>query len=141
MIIFSLSARHLSEQQRDFRGVGKGERFLARTRELLMNEMMATKPRIPTIQGLLILGGRQCAMGNSSEGWLYTGMVSRQHVCLLYIAVLCSCVPRRLSECWPTPAFICTWTVPSWLTLSACPRARPNFAGGCTIRHTSGIRR
>lgn len=80
MAIFSLSARHLSEQQRDFRGIGRGERFLARAKELLLEEMMAAKPRIPTIQGLLILGGRQCAMGSSSEGWLYTGMVSRQLV-------------------------------------------------------------
>lgn len=80
MAIFSLSARHLSEQQRDFRGIGRGERFLARAKELLLEEMMAAKPRIPTIQGLLILGGRQCAMGSSSEGWLYTGMVSQQLV-------------------------------------------------------------
>jgi hypothetical protein len=75
MSIFSLAARHLSEQDRAFRHVGKGEHFLSRAKELLLEEMSATRPRITTIQGLLILGGRQCAMGLSSEGWLYTGMV------------------------------------------------------------------
>ncbi|KAF2021660.1 hypothetical protein BU24DRAFT_417299 [Aaosphaeria arxii CBS 175.79] len=77
LTIFSLSARHLSEQDQKFKEIGKGERFLARAREILIVEMTATKPRIPTIQGLLILGGRQCAMGLSSEGWLYTGMALR----------------------------------------------------------------
>ena len=93
MAIFSLSARHLSEHQRDFGGIGRGERFLVRARELLLDEMMAAKPRIPTIQGLLILGGRQCAMGNSSEGWLYTGMVGSR----LSFIVLRALCPK--SEC------------------------------------------
>jgi hypothetical protein len=31
---------------------------------------------IPTIQGLLLLGSRECACGNLSQGWMYTGMVS-----------------------------------------------------------------
>lgn len=73
--IFALSARHLSEQDKSFRSLQKGEHFFSRARGLLLEEMAATKPRIPTIQGLLILGGRQCAIGKSSEGWLYTGMV------------------------------------------------------------------
>lgn len=80
--ILSLSARHLSEHDRDTDGIQKGEQFLARAKELLLEEMAATKPRIPTIQGLLILGGRQCAMGRSSEGWLYTGMVGDHRLIL-----------------------------------------------------------
>ncbi|OPB42766.1 hypothetical protein A0O28_0084020 [Trichoderma guizhouense] len=77
MSIFALSARHLSKQDRVFASVGKGEYFLSRARELLLDEMSSSKPKIPTIQGLLILGGRQCAIGKSSEGWLYTGMAIR----------------------------------------------------------------
>ncbi|CAI0644028.1 unnamed protein product [Colletotrichum noveboracense] len=77
LCIFGLAARHLPEESSDNSGVSKGERFIARARELLLQEMAATKPAIPTIQGLLILGGRQCASGKSSEGWLYTGMAIR----------------------------------------------------------------
>lgn len=76
--IFALAARHLSEQWgQPFHGIGKGEQFMSRARELLVKEMASPKPKIPTIQGLLLLGGRQCAIGNSSEGWLYTGMAIR----------------------------------------------------------------
>ncbi|KAM0282364.1 hypothetical protein ACHAQH_003043 [Verticillium albo-atrum] len=39
--------------------------------------MAASPPSIPTIQGLFILGGRECAIGHSSQGWLYTGMAIR----------------------------------------------------------------
>jgi hypothetical protein len=77
MCIFGLAARHLPEDHPRFQGVGKGERFIARAKELLLEEMSATTPAIPTIQGLLILGGRQSAAGKSSEGWLYTGMAIR----------------------------------------------------------------
>ncbi|KAK1474948.1 hypothetical protein CTAM01_15782 [Colletotrichum tamarilloi] len=77
LCIFGLAARHLPEQVTAAAGVGRGDQFIARARELLLKEMTAMKPAIPTIQGLLILGGRQCAMGKSSEGWLYTGMAVR----------------------------------------------------------------
>lgn len=77
LCIFALAARHLPEQNGSLQNVGKGEQYLARARQLLLDEMAATRPAIPTIQGLLILGGRQCAMGRSSEGWLYTGMAIR----------------------------------------------------------------
>ncbi|KAH8901228.1 hypothetical protein GQ53DRAFT_789942 [Thozetella sp. PMI_491] len=81
MCIFGLAARHLPEQeQTSFAGVGNGEKFIARAKELLLEELAAPKPRIPTIQGLIILGGRQCAVGKSSEGWLYTGMAIRMMV-------------------------------------------------------------
>lgn len=72
--MLSLSARHLADHDGHFDGVEKGEKLLHRAKELLIEEMSATKPRITTIQGLLILGGRQCAIGKNSEGWLYTGM-------------------------------------------------------------------
>ncbi|CAI6094759.1 unnamed protein product [Clonostachys chloroleuca] len=77
MCIFGLVARHLPEEHPGFSGVGKGEIYISEAKQLLLEEMAAAKPSIPTIQGLLILGGRQCAMGKSSEGWLYTGMALR----------------------------------------------------------------
>ena len=51
---------------------------MRKAKQLLLLEIEQPKPQIPTIQGLLILGGRQCAIGKSSEGWLYTGMVRPQ---------------------------------------------------------------
>jgi hypothetical protein len=76
MAIFALAARHLSRQEGDSMDSNMGEKFFSRAKMLLMDELDNTKPRIPTIQGLLILGGRQCAIGRSSQGWLFTGMVS-----------------------------------------------------------------
>ncbi|GAA6019812.1 hypothetical protein JCM10207_003706 [Rhodosporidiobolus poonsookiae] len=50
-----------------------GGLFLARAKELLMANL--DKPSsIPTAQGLLILGGRECAVGNHAQGFLYTAM-------------------------------------------------------------------
>ncbi|VUC31203.1 unnamed protein product [Clonostachys rosea] len=50
--------------------------YLARAKALLSTEM--DKPSsIPTIQGLLLLGQRECAHGNLSQGWMYTGMAFR----------------------------------------------------------------
>ncbi|GAA5868639.1 hypothetical protein JCM3774_003608 [Rhodotorula dairenensis] len=47
--------------------------FLARAKDYLRAEL--DKPAsIPTAQGLLILGGRECACGNHSLGFLYTSM-------------------------------------------------------------------
>jgi hypothetical protein len=76
MSIFALAARHVDETNNEYYNLARGEKFLDLAKSLLLAELSQAKPKIPTIQGLLILGGRQCAMGNSSEGWLYTGMVS-----------------------------------------------------------------
>lgn len=75
-VIYSHACRHVPENDPIHAQVGLGEKFLLRAKSLLMDELGAERPAIPTIQGLLILGGRQCAIGKSSEGWLYTGMVS-----------------------------------------------------------------
>lgn len=75
--ILALSARHLDAESPENEVAQKGEMFLSTAKELLMQELGATKPRIPTIQGLLILSGRQCAVGKTSEGWLYLGMAIR----------------------------------------------------------------
>jgi hypothetical protein len=74
--IYAHASRHASAIDLNFQDVGQGERFLAKAKLLLLAEMEAARPEIPTIQALLILGGRQCAVGKSSEGWLYTGMVT-----------------------------------------------------------------
>lgn len=76
--IYAQACRHAGSDDPRFCGFDRGNYFLAKARQLLLSEMSQERPRIPTIQGLLILGGRQCAMGKSSEGWLYTGMVRRQ---------------------------------------------------------------
>ncbi|KAH7329677.1 fungal-specific transcription factor domain-containing protein [Stachybotrys elegans] len=78
LCIFALAARHLpSEGSGPELGSARGEEYATRARTLLLGEMTAARPSIPTIQGLLILGGRQCAIGSSSQGWLYTGMAIR----------------------------------------------------------------
>ncbi|KAH7478019.1 hypothetical protein FOMA001_g10440 [Fusarium oxysporum f. sp. matthiolae] len=80
MAIFALATRHLSRQEGDSVDSNMGEKFFTRAKMLLMDELDNPKPRIPTIQGLLILGGRQCAIGKSSQGWLFTGMAIRMMV-------------------------------------------------------------
>ncbi|KAL3480560.1 fungal-specific transcription factor domain-containing protein [Aspergillus californicus] len=76
-VILAHACRHMPDDDPRFAPFERGEVFLREAMMLLIDEMKETKPRIPTIQGLLILGGRQCAVGNSSEGWLYTGMAIR----------------------------------------------------------------
>lgn len=73
--MFAHACRHTKDDDTRFAPLNKGEYFLQKARQLLMEELAQDTPRISTIQGLLILGGRQCAVGKSSEGWLYTGMV------------------------------------------------------------------
>ncbi|KAL4894302.1 hypothetical protein BDV59DRAFT_192640 [Aspergillus ambiguus] len=76
-VVFAHACRHMPEDDARFTPFERGETFLREAMLLLIDEMQQSKPRIPTIQGLLILGGRQCAVGKSSEGWLYTGMAIR----------------------------------------------------------------
>ncbi|KAJ5100573.1 hypothetical protein N7456_006625 [Penicillium angulare] len=76
-VMFAHACRHTKDDDTRFFPLNKGEYFLQQARQLLMEELARDTPRICTIQGLLILGGRQCAVGKSSEGWLYTGMAIR----------------------------------------------------------------
>ena len=71
-VILAHACRHTKTEDPTFSNFEKGESFLKRAKALLVEEMEV--PKIPTIQGLLILGGRQCAIGRNSEGWLYTSM-------------------------------------------------------------------
>ena len=54
-----------------------GGRFFRRCDDLLMRESLFTKPSIPTIVGLLLLGSTLHAKGETSKGWLYTGYALR----------------------------------------------------------------
>ena len=71
-VVFSHALRHTRQDEPRWSKYEKGEYFLQKAKNLLVNDLEV--PKIPTIQGLLILGGRQCAIGKASEGWLYTGM-------------------------------------------------------------------
>lgn len=77
LCIMALAARHLSETTANHAVLAKGEAFLKEARGLLAEHLADSRPQIPTIQGLLVLAGRQCAVGKPSEGWLYTGMATR----------------------------------------------------------------
>ena len=74
-VILAHASRHTKDDDPKFARLERGRFFMQKARQLLLTEMEQEKPKICTIQGLLILGGRQCAIGKSSEGWLYTGMV------------------------------------------------------------------
>lgn len=76
-VIYSHASRHVQPTDPRYAALKHGEIFLDRAKLLLLDELKKDKPAIPTIQGLLILGGRQCALGRNSEGWLYTGMAIR----------------------------------------------------------------
>lgn len=78
MSIFALASSRLASKSEDRSLTRGGELFMDRVRALLLIEMSAEKPKIPTIQALLVLAGRQCSHGKVSEGWLYTGMVSME---------------------------------------------------------------
>lgn len=93
-VIFAHACRHMPENDHRFAAFDRGETFLRDAMLLLIEEMKQSKPRIPTIQGLLILGGRQCAVGQSSEGWLYTGMVGVLQ--LMFYFPICADMPKAI---------------------------------------------
>ncbi|ORY28947.1 hypothetical protein BCR39DRAFT_180801 [Naematelia encephala] len=61
----------LSEYERKV----QGDMFTKRAKELLAQELDGPS-KVTTIQGLLVLSGRECAVGQDSQGWLHAGMVS-----------------------------------------------------------------
>ncbi|CAK7216604.1 hypothetical protein SCUCBS95973_002863 [Sporothrix curviconia] len=76
-VILAHACRHVPADDATFAPYEKGDVFLRRAKMLLMEDLEHDKPRIPTIQALLLLGGRQCAVGRNAQGWLYTGMAIR----------------------------------------------------------------
>jgi hypothetical protein len=73
-VLYAHACRHTKPDDPRFSNYARGEYFLERAKLLLLEEIARPKPRIPTIQGLLVLGSRQCSVGKHSEGWLFTGM-------------------------------------------------------------------
>lgn len=71
-VMFAHAGRHIRLSDPRFPDFGQGEGFLLKAKQLLV-ELLDT-PRITTAQGLLIMGGRQSAVGKTSEGWMYTSM-------------------------------------------------------------------
>lgn len=75
--IYALAGRHSTLDDGEMALVEKGERFMEKAKQLLIHEISQPRPKIATIQALLILAERQCSVGKISEGWLYTGMAIR----------------------------------------------------------------
>ena len=73
-VLFAHAGRHIRDDDPRFPTFNKGEHFIMKAKQLLLDEMET--PKIPTIQGLLCLGGRQSAIGKTSEGWLFTCMAT-----------------------------------------------------------------
>lgn len=131
--ILALAARHLKAEDEDNKNAHHGETFLEIAKGLLVNELGAPRPSIPTIQGLLILSGRQCAVGKTSEGWLYAGMAFRMlsdlglHLDMNHLAKLenfsptCLEVRKRLccsAYIWDKSLSLSLGRPPMWNTLS-----------------------
>lgn len=55
----------------------RGRQFFRHCDELLARDSLLTRPNIPTVVGLLLLGSTYNARGETSKGWLYTGYALR----------------------------------------------------------------
>ncbi len=58
------------------------ELFDRLAKEYLAKELQGPT-KIPTIQGLLLLSGRECAMGDISQGWNHAGLVGYTRISTL----------------------------------------------------------
>jgi hypothetical protein len=61
----------LTEEQK----LAQGDLFVKLAKAYLAKEMEGPT-KITTIQGLLLLSGRECALGDISQGWNHAGLVS-----------------------------------------------------------------
>jgi hypothetical protein len=57
----------------------QGDLFIRLAREMLSKELEGPS-KITTVQGLLLMSGRECAVGNTSQGWAFAGLVSISQV-------------------------------------------------------------
>lgn len=64
-VMFAHAGRHIRADDERFVGFDKGELFIPKTKQLLVGELETS--RIPTVQGLLMLGGRQLAIGKTAR--------------------------------------------------------------------------
>ncbi|KUJ22219.1 uncharacterized protein LY89DRAFT_638427 [Mollisia scopiformis] len=139
--LYAHASRHANTDDPRFKDIGRGERFLAKAKLLLQSEMEQPRPKIPTIQALLILGGRQCAVGKSSEGWLYTGMAIRMmkdiglHLNMKRLAHLEKLAPEDLevrkrlflsAYAWDKSISTCLGRPPSLIEMPYAPESLSN---------------
>ena len=62
----------------------QGELFERLAKEYLAQEMEGPA-KITTIQGLLLLSGRECAEGRVSQGWNHAGLVRLSRISLILL--------------------------------------------------------
>jgi hypothetical protein len=97
--IYALAARHVPPNWPEYDCIAKGEPYLSQAKLLLLTELGESKTKIATIQGLFYLSGRQCATGQTSEGWAYLGMAFN----LLTDAGLHLCLKKQMLRDGLTP--------------------------------------
>jgi hypothetical protein len=74
MVLYACASRMidgLTEEQK----LAQGDLFVKLAKAYLAKEMEGPT-KITTIQGLLLLSGRECALGDISQGWNHAGLVS-----------------------------------------------------------------
>lgn len=101
-VTYAHACRHTKPDDVRFSSYAQGEHFLDKAKLLLVDEIGRHKPRIPTIQGLIILGGRQCAVGKHSEGYLFTSMVCTTHTLRLHGTHIVLSGPGHVERPWST---------------------------------------
>lgn len=74
MSIYASATRMIDGLDMDDK-IAQGDLFERLAQEYLAKEMQGPT-KITTIQGLLLLSGRECALGNVSQGWNHAGLVS-----------------------------------------------------------------
>jgi hypothetical protein len=76
MAIYTSATRMIDGLSADERRV-QGDVFAKLAGEYLAQELEGPS-KITTAQGLLLLSGRECALGNVSQGWNHAGLVGAQ---------------------------------------------------------------
>lgn len=75
MILYACASRMidgLTEEQK----IAQGDMFVKLSKAYLINELEGPS-RITTVQGLLLLSARECAFGETSQGWNHAGLAFR----------------------------------------------------------------
>ena len=74
MTIYASATRMIDGLQEGERQA-QGDLLTRLAREMLSKELDKSSNRITTIQGLMLMSGRECAVGHVSQGWIYAGLV------------------------------------------------------------------
>ncbi|RSH80831.1 hypothetical protein EHS25_007000 [Saitozyma podzolica] len=78
MVLYACASRMidgLTEEQK----LAQGDLFVKLAKAYLAKEMEGPT-KITTIQGLLLLSGRECALGDISQGWNHAGLATRDRL-------------------------------------------------------------